>query len=82
MIISYNILIKCNTQFDSVLEELKNVKQTLNTIQDKTFQATAKLEKNIQPKKSVKSKLNDIKKTNTRIKMKYNRDRDNLSLFK
>lgn len=110
-------------QFDTVLEELRSVKQELNTIQDKTFRATAnkvvdkvtakvtetkktliklkqhviktvdkavnefkkqgksalssavkklnvntlsELEKNEQPKKSVKSELNDIKKTNSR----------------
>ena len=28
-------------QFDTVLEELRSVKQELNTIQDKTFRATA-----------------------------------------
>lgn len=50
-------------QFDTVLEELKNVKQELNSIQDKTFRATAN-----KAVDKVTIKVNDAK--NSLIKLK------------
>ncbi|MFR1293956.1 MAG: DUF6674 family protein [Coprobacillus cateniformis] len=50
-------------QFDTVLEELRSVKQELNTIQDKTFRATAN-----KAVDKVTAKVNDAK--NSLIKLK------------
>ena len=50
-------------QFDTVLEELRSVKQELNTIQDKTFRATAN-----KAVDKVTAKVTETKKTLIKLK--------------
>ena len=53
-------------QFDTVLEELRSVKQELNTIQDKTFRATAN-----KVVDKVTAKVTETKKTLIKLKQQH-----------